>query len=630
MKRIYGDRKSQGFTVLEFVVVLALSSIVLATQLPKLERMADDAKVRSAETDMRQILIQAREHRLATGAWPVSTAVLVSANRIPASAAVSTFGTPYVFTVTAGNNLSVRVDTGHARYATRMAGADLPFVERSGNRITSTVTPAGQEASTAALYALDGSRALTGAMNANSNNINNVGTLTADTGNIESINSTTITATDRITGSRVVATDRMISRNGFASESNPAYVVRPDGSSVIRNLSAEQIRGTYIYSSGNIEAAGNVTSQLNVSAAQDVVAGRDIRASRSIFANNNVTAAGQVQGETLIATADVRSANGFFDSNNMSYFLRPASTSILRDVTLNSLTAQNATINGTLRATNLAADNNLTVGNDASIGRNVTVANDATVANSLTASTLTATSIVRSRYGLQSLNNPSFVVIPDGNSVVANLNANSIRSSFIQSYGAINAAGNLSVGGSADINGGLTVQQGITGSNITATGNVTASNNVYGRRFIDRDDGSFYFDPSASSNIRNLSVQGSFELAQAVVPGTGCAARRVGLSSSGVVLSCVGGVWRSAAAGSTVITGNISNNQTIPLPSGFTESQCTYSASLKSAYTTANATRHGGGQSRVLAGRRFQCGIWDSGNYYSGSCEGTYIVACNS
>ncbi|KAA0607775.1 shufflon protein D', partial [Salmonella enterica subsp. enterica serovar Anatum] len=43
--------------------------------------------------------------------------------------------------------------------------------------------------------------------------------------------------------------------------------------------------------------------------------------------------------------------------------------------------------------------------------------------------------------------------------------------------------------------------------------------------------------------------------------------------------ACQSGTWRKSNSGSTVITGRIANGQQIPLPTGFSASQCSWSVS---------------------------------------------------
>uniref|UniRef100_UPI001957FF23 hypothetical protein n=1 Tax=Fusobacterium mortiferum TaxID=850 RepID=UPI001957FF23 len=68
----------------------------------------------------------------------------------------------------------ISVDTTDIRFATRLAGADLPFITQAGNVVSSDVTKAGHETAHDGLYTLDGSRPLLGDMDANNFSINNV------------------------------------------------------------------------------------------------------------------------------------------------------------------------------------------------------------------------------------------------------------------------------------------------------------------------------------------------------------------------------------------------------------------------------------------------------------------------
>jgi hypothetical protein len=81
-----------------------------------------------------------------------------------------------VFSDPSGNGslFRISVDTTDPKYATRLAGADLPFLSQNGNIISSDVTRAGHEAAHDTLYSLDGSKKLKGTMNADGNNIDNV------------------------------------------------------------------------------------------------------------------------------------------------------------------------------------------------------------------------------------------------------------------------------------------------------------------------------------------------------------------------------------------------------------------------------------------------------------------------
>lgn len=407
-----------GFSLLELLVVIGLLGVTAAASLPKLNEYHDQKVISNASENMRQILSAAREHHLATGAWPGNVNVLIVANRLPASAAVSPFGTPWVFNVTGANLFELSVDAG-AEFAPRLGGADLPWVNRAGNVVSTTVTRAGQEAAHDALYSLDGSKPLWGDMDAANYSINNVNNLAAQTVNGTTITGTTINAT-----------------------------------------------------------TGNITN-----------------------ANGDI--------------ATFNTYNGInFNGSNGNF------------------------------------------------------------SNSVTTNTLNATNLN-----------------------VSNFNGDSIS---------------------------------VTGP-IDSDGDIVSDGNVYGRRFIDTDDTSFYADPSSTSILRNLVIQGSLELQQSISAGSSCSGRRIGLGSGGEVLSCVGGVWTgTGGSGSTVLTGVGSHGMTLPIPTGFTFSECMMSASVADITHGGNPTRYGGGFAYVSGGRIY-CGIQDSGTTYMGhgGCQAAYVVSCN-
>ena len=101
----------------------------------------------------------------------------------------------------------------HGQRETRLeillAAALLPSVTISGTSISSTILPPGEEISHDALFSLDGSKALTGNMNANGKNI-------------ESVNE--------------------VGAEYVYSPSNPAYGMRPKGLSVLKNLNVDTLK----------------------------------------------------------------------------------------------------------------------------------------------------------------------------------------------------------------------------------------------------------------------------------------------------------------------------------------------------------------------------------------------------
>ncbi|EFN6524232.1 shufflon system plasmid conjugative transfer pilus tip adhesin PilV [Escherichia coli] len=130
-----------------------------------------------------------------------------------------------------------------------------------------------------------------------------------------------------------------------------------------------------------------------------------------------------------------------------------------------------------------------------------------------------------------------------------------------------------------------------------------------------------------------LSTDEYLQLGKTAVANTNCSPDGlVGRDSKGAILSCQSGVWR--ASGSTVLTGKIANGQQIPLPSGFSASQCTWSVS--------NAENPHGWKPNYFAGsvatydsnRIVKCGYYDEYNFHRGTNRNdltgkcSYIVVC--
>ncbi|EOO3474871.1 shufflon system plasmid conjugative transfer pilus tip adhesin PilV [Escherichia coli] len=107
----------------------------------------------------------------------------------------------------------------------------------------------------------------------------------------------------------------------------------------------------------------------------------------------------------------------------------------------------------------------------------------------------------------------------------------------------------------------------------------------------------------------------------------------VGRDSKGAILSCQSGSW-IRVSGSTVLTGKIANGERLPLPSGFSASQCTWSVS--------NAENPHGWKPNYFAGsvatydsnRIVKCGYYDEYNFHGGTNRNdltgkcSYIVVC--
>ncbi|ENH9809007.1 shufflon system plasmid conjugative transfer pilus tip adhesin PilV [Klebsiella pneumoniae] len=123
------------------------------------------------------------------------------------------------------------------------------------------------------------------------------------------------------------------------------------------------------------------------------------------------------------------------------------------------------------------------------------------------------------------------------------------------------------------------------------------------------------------------------QLEKTATAGTSCSPNGlVGRDSTGAILSCQSGVWR--ASGSTVLTGKIANRQQIPLPSGFSASQCTWSVSNAENPHGWKPNYFAGSVATYDANRIVKCGFYDEYNFYGGthrtdlSGKCSYIVVC--
>lgn len=111
--------------------------------------------------------------------------------------------------------------------------------------------------------------------------------------------------------------------------------------------------------------------------------------------------------------------------------------------------------------------------------------------------------------------------------------------------------------------------------------------------------------------------------------GGGCPSTdSVGKTSAGLSLDCIGGQWTDTS-GSTVITGTLSSGNLIPLPSGFSLSQCDLSVSSGTNNHRLEPNHYAGSHAEITGSRTMRCGYWDDHNYYNaGRCS--YVVSCKA
>ncbi|MCK0341056.1 hypothetical protein ACUX56_22050, partial [Salmonella enterica] len=100
--------------------------------------------------------------------------------------------------------------------------------------------------------------------------------------------------------------------------------------------------------------------------------------------------------------------------------------------------------------------------------------------------------------------------------------------------------------------------------------------------------------------------------------------------------ACQSGTWRKSNSGSTVITGRIANGQQIPLPTGFSASQCSWSVSNAENPQGWKPNYFAGSVATYDANRIVKCGFYDEYNFHKGTFRAdltgkcSYVVACQN
>lgn len=98
--------------------------------------------------------------------------------------------------------------------------------------------------------------------------------------------------------------------------------------------------------------------------------------------------------------------------------------------------------------------------------------------------------------------------------------------------------------------------------------------------------------------------------------------------------NCQSGAWRKNG-GSTVLTGYLANGQQIPLPTGFTQNQCTWSVSNSENPHGWKPNYFAGQVAAVDTNRVIKCGYYDEYNFYPGSNRTdltgkcSFIISCS-
>lgn len=132
----------------------------------------------------------------------------------------------------------------------------------------------------------------------------------------------------------------------------------------------------------------------------------------------------------------------------------------------------------------------------------------------------------------------------------------------------------------------------------------------------------------------DVSAGGILTLDKINVANTSCPTDgAISRTATGAHLSCQSGLWKGMA-GSTVKTGLIANGQQIPLPTGFSQNQCSWSVSNAQNPHGWKPNYYAGSVAYVDINRIVKCGYYDEYNFYvgtnrtdlSGQCS--YIISC--
>jgi len=199
--------RSRGFTLIELLIVIALVGVAASYEVSNITREQRTTDARVIAEHIYEFQRDSIKYYRSEGSWPANAATLVSGGYIDTIG--DYYGTPYSISIDAAKNqYTVDFDTKEKDYPFMLATL-LPNVVVSGTSITTTISAPGEEASNEALYPRDGSRPLTGTMDAAGNSITNVNEIGAE---------------------RVY------------SPSNPAYDVSPAGTSNLNHIEVNTLK----------------------------------------------------------------------------------------------------------------------------------------------------------------------------------------------------------------------------------------------------------------------------------------------------------------------------------------------------------------------------------------------------
>lgn len=213
--------RSRGFTLLELMFVLAALGFLGANELNKHIREQRKIDAQLMAEHIYDFQRKSLTYYRGEGGWPADAATLVAGGYI--DTAGDYYGTPYSVSIDAANNeLTVNFDTKETDFPF-MLTTHLPNVVISGTSIATTISAPSEEISNEPLYPRDGSRPLTGTMDADGNSISNA---------------------------------IQIGAERFYSPSNPAYDIQPAGTSNLNHLTLNSLQIV-----GNATVGGSCTTK---------------------------------------------------------------------------------------------------------------------------------------------------------------------------------------------------------------------------------------------------------------------------------------------------------------------------------------------------------------------------------
>jgi competence protein ComGC len=168
-----------GFSYIEMLVVLLVASALAVNQIKTTSLESTDMIANGMVEKIQRV--QRASMRFYQdqnpNAWPLNAGTLVSMSYLTSGEELDSFGNAFVIGV-AGQDLSVSTDVQDQIYVSRIQGK-LPRSSSLGTTVTTLIDRPGYDMAHNALYSLDGSKPLTGPMDANGQNITNVGTVNA-------------------------------------------------------------------------------------------------------------------------------------------------------------------------------------------------------------------------------------------------------------------------------------------------------------------------------------------------------------------------------------------------------------------------------------------------------------------